>query len=95
MRLYAQFVLQLSKTLFFYGEPINPACANCDDSFAESSETKVETELEDQQADVNYESEYEYVQDSFSYSHSFNMEIWGLEQNDDLNFEEPPAAAGN
>ena len=87
----------------FYGEPMNPACDNCDDESIDSnntSEVKVKTDAEDQDisnSKVYSDSEYEYMQDSCSYSHSFNLEIWGLNQYgaDDLNFEEPPAAAGN
>ena len=85
---------------FFYGVQINPACSKCDDNSTElnNSESKNETAMEDQdilEVNVDYDSDYEYLQDSNSYSHSFNLEIWGLDQYDHMNFEEPPAGAGN
>ena len=78
---------------FFCGEQINPACQECDDGSIESNhgealEEKIISEANNEERD--YYEDYEYLQDSVSYSDSFNLEIWGLDQYDGKDFYEHP-----
>ena len=54
----------------------------------EALEEKIISEANNDERD--YDEDYEYLQDSVSYSDSFNLEIWGLDQYDGKDFYEHP-----
>ena len=49
---------------------------------------KIKSEANNDERD--YDEDYEYLQDSVSYSDNFNLEIWGLDQYDGKDIYEHP-----